>query len=234
MTKPSTNRSAIRMIQGFAAQVMGNDEVELVVVPELGAKIISLKNLRTRREWLWHPAGQLKLFRNHPRDDFSASPLAGIDECLPTISPCAWRGRDWPDHGEVWNQPWQVDEDSWQNGILTTSIKLKTAPLLFKRTIELRGNEVKFKYQLTNLSDAGEQFIWAMHPLLRLQNGDALKLPDSTRQLLNGEGWIDAIASAIPKKSARRRLPVQSAKAGRPLKIRTTVTVWNLRGIPVK
>jgi galactose mutarotase-like enzyme len=199
MTKASANHSAIRIIQGFAAHVIGNDEVELVVVPELGAKIISLKNMRTRREWLWHPTDHLKLFRNDPQDDFSASPLAGIDECLPTISSCAWRGRDLPDHGEAWNQPWQVDENALQNGILTTSITLKSSPLTFNRTIELRGNEVKFKYQLTNLSGADEPFIWAMHPLLRLQSGDALEMPQSTRELLNGETWMDAVASAIPE-----------------------------------
>jgi len=179
--------------------VIGNGEVELVVVPELGAKIISLKNMRTRREWLWHPTDHLKLFRNHSGDDFSASPLAGIDECLPTISPCVWRGRDLPDHGEVWNQPWQLDENALQNGILTTSIKLKASPLIFKRTIEPRGNELKFEYQLTNLSNAAERFIWAFHPLLRLQKGDALEMPRSTRELLNGESWIDEIASAIPQ-----------------------------------
>jgi galactose mutarotase-like enzyme len=204
MTIISAKHSAIRMIQGFAAHVIGNDEVELAVVPELGAKIISLKNLRTRREWLWHPTDQLKLFKNQPRDDYSASPLAGIDECLPTISPCAWHGRDLPDHGEAWNQPWQVDQNALQNGILATSIKLKTSPLTFKRTLELHGNEVKFEYQLTNLSDASEQFIWAMHPLLRLHDGDALEMPRSTRELLNGETWIEAVASAIPEKGCAK------------------------------
>lgn len=200
MTKTSTNALAIREIQGFAAHVIRNDEVELTVVPELGAKVISLKNARTRREWLWHPGDQLKLFRNGPRDDFFASPLAGIDECLPTISPCAWRERDLPDHGEVWNQPWQVDDGAWQNGVLATSIKLKATPLLFKRTIKLHGNRVEFEYQLTNLSGAAEEFIWAIHPLVRLQPGDTLELPRSTRELLNGETWIDAVATVIPEK----------------------------------
>jgi hypothetical protein len=204
MTNPLPNHTDIGKIQGFAAYVIGNDEVELVVVPDLGAKIISLKNLRTRREWLWHPTDHRKLFQNNPQDDFSASPLAGIDECLPTISSCAWRGRDLPDHGEVWNQPWQVDENAWRQGILTTSIKLKTLPLVFKRTIQLLGKEVKLKYQLTNLSAAAEQFIWAIHPLLQLQNGDVLEMPGSTRELLNGETWIDAIASAIPEKGCAK------------------------------
>src|ERR1039458_10375594 len=92
-----------QQLQGFAVHVLGNDGVELAMVPELGAKIISLKNLRTGREWLWHPHDSLRLFKNQPLDDFAASPLVGMDECLPTILPCSWRGRQLPDHGEVWN-----------------------------------------------------------------------------------------------------------------------------------
>src|SRR5690348_2931219 len=101
--KALTNNFVTRQVQGFAAHMLNNEEVELVVVPELGAKIISLKNLRTGREWLWCPKGNLKLFKNHPGDEFSVSPLVGIDECLPTILPCCWRERALPDHGEVWN-----------------------------------------------------------------------------------------------------------------------------------
>jgi len=204
MTKACTNFPGDRILQGFTAHVIASDDVELVVVPALGAKIISLKNLRTGREWLWHPKDELKLFRNHPRDDFSASPLTGIDECLPTISPCEWRGRELPDYGEVWNQPWQVDETDLQNGVITTSIKLKTSPLMFKRTLELRGNEVKFDYQLTNLSDLDEHFIWAIHPLLRLQTGDVLAMPGSTRELLKGAAWMETVGSAVPEKGCAK------------------------------
>lgn len=184
--------------------MLNNGEVELAVVPELGSKIISLKNLRTGREWLWHPEDNLKLFRNQPRDDFSASPLVGTDECLPTILPCRWRGRELPDHGEVWNQPWQVDDDAWRNGSLATSIQLNLSPLAFRRTIELHGSEVQFAYQLTNSGTTTESFVWAIHPLLRLTAGDELELPESTRALLNGETWTDAVASAIPEKNCAK------------------------------
>lgn len=196
--KALTNHLAVRQFQGFTVHVLNNDEVELALVPELGAKIISLKNLRTGREWLWHPKDNLKLFKNQPGDDFSAGPLVGMDECLPTIYPCSWRGRTLPDHGEVWNQPWQVDQAAWQNGRLTTSIRLKTSPFVFQRTIELHENEVRFSYRLSNLSTTEEQFVWALHPLLQLAAGDELDLPDSTRELLNGETWVDDVTSAIP------------------------------------
>src|SRR5258706_2720611 len=115
--KTLANQSAIRRLQGLAVHVLDNAEIALAVVPELGAKIISLKNLRSGREWLWHPPGGVKLFKNLPRDDFSTSPLVGVDECFPTIDPCSWQGRELPDHGEIWSVPWQVDGGAWENSI---------------------------------------------------------------------------------------------------------------------
>ena len=196
--KALSNQSGMRRLQGFAVHVLANEEVELAVVPELGAKIISLKDLRTGREWLWHPPDGARLFKNDLSDDFSASPLVGIDECLPTIEPCCWQGRELPDHGEVWSMPWQMDAGAWKNGILKTRARLKISPFELNRTIELQGNNILISYELHNLGKMEESFLWAMHPLLRLETGDQLVLPDSTRQLLNGEVWVDAVTSAIP------------------------------------
>lgn len=198
------NKIELRRSQGFAIHVLANDRVELSMAPELGAKIISLKNRLTGREWLWHPHDNLQLFKNQPLDDFAASPLVGMDECLPTILPCSWHGRQLPDHGEVWNHPWQVDENDLQAGRLTTRLQLQTSPLAFQRTVALSGSEIQLHYQLSNLTATEEYFIWAVHPLLRLVPGDVLQLPASTRQLLNGSAWIDAIASAIPEQNCAK------------------------------
>ncbi|HWX21621.1 MAG TPA: hypothetical protein VN578_17090 [Candidatus Binatia bacterium] len=194
----------VRQEQGFTIYVLGNERVRLAVVPELGARIISLKDLRTGREWLWHPVGGARLFRNQPGDDFSTSPLVGVDECLPTIAPCVWRGRKLPDHGEVWSASWKVDEEAWQNGVLKTSISLKISPFDFERTLELDENKMQFSYRLLNRSSAPEYFVWTMHPLLRVQPGDRLILPASTRALLKGASWIDSVDSAIPEQNCSK------------------------------
>jgi galactose mutarotase-like enzyme len=193
------NSLEIRQEQGFDVYVLGNQAVEVSVVPKLGAKIISLKSLLTGRDWMWHPPGGLNLFCNRPGDDFSRSPLVGMDECLPTIAPCSWQRRNLSDHGELWNTPWEVDSKAWENGILKTRARLNISPFEFERTVELFGNEVLMSYELTNLAATEENFVWAIHPLLRLQAGDQLELPASTRALLNGEGWIDGIDSVIPE-----------------------------------
>src|SRR6266566_9242176 len=167
---------AVRYEQGFEVFVLSNQDIELAVVPELGARIISLRDLRTGREWLWHPAGGRKLFRNRAGDNFETSPLVGLDECLPTIAPCSWQGRDLPDHGEVWALPWTVDDEAWQDGVLRTSAELTISPFYLERTLELQENEVHLSYQLKNWSAIQEFYLWAMHPLLRLQPGDQLEL----------------------------------------------------------
>ena len=202
--KTLTNSFTVRQEQGFEVYVLHTEEVEVAVVPELGAKIISLKDLRTGREWMWHPPDGLKLFRNRPGDAFSQSPLAGADECMPTITPCSWQGCELPDHGEVWNVPWKVDSEALENGILKTSVRLEISPFDFERTIDLRGNEIQISYKLNNYSTAERQFLWAIHPLLRLQADDQLELPASTRALLNGAAWVDAVASAIPEKNSAK------------------------------
>lgn len=204
--KVLTNNPVIRCEQGFAVYELANPEVKIAVVPELGAKIISLKNARTGREWMWHPQGELELFHNSPGDDFSRSPLTGVDECLPTIQPCIWRGRKLPDHGEIWSAEWELDENAWQKGALKTSVRLEISPFDFERTIELDGNTIQFSYRLTNRSGAPEQFLWAMHPLLRLEEGDRLVLPTSTRALCDGANWVDSVDSAVPEGNCSKLL----------------------------
>lgn len=211
----SLTKCFIREFKGFAVYVLQTAALETAVVPELGAKIISLKNLRTQREWLWHPKKQLDLFRNSAHDDFSRSPLVGIDECLPTIKACSWAGRQLPDHGEVWSRPWKVDLEAWQVGALKTSIKLEHTPFEFERTLQLRDDQLILDYKLTNLATKEEPFIWAIHPLLRLAEGDELELPDSTRSLFTGENWMDAVSSAIPPEKCSKAFarPVHEGRA---------------------
>jgi len=172
MTHPSHNSKVSRREQGFEVFALRNDDLEISLVPELGAKIISLINRHTGREWMWSPGTERKLFRNEPGDDFATSTLIGWDECLPTVAPCWHQDRHLPDHGEVWSLPWTMDRDAWRQGRLKTAVKLRVSPLDFERTIELRGNVVQLSYQLTNRSAMAEKFLWAMHALAPVFPGD--------------------------------------------------------------
>jgi hypothetical protein len=73
------------------------------------------------------------------------------------------------------------------------------SPFRFERTVQLENNEIRLSYRLSNMSGNAESFLWALHPLLRLQPGDQLHLPDSSRVKFNGTAWIDAVDVAIPE-----------------------------------
>ena len=189
-------RRQIRSVQGFRAYQLANERVRVAAVPELGARLISLKDLRTGREWLWHPTAGLKLFRNERGDKFENGPLVGLDECLPTIAPCSWRERNLPDHGEIWTAACKVDLGVWEDGLIRTSVSLSISPFDFERTIELCDDEVRLTYHLKNRAVSEELYLWAMHPLIQLQSGDELELPASTRALLNGSACLDSLTSS--------------------------------------
>lgn len=178
---------------GFETFVVRTAGVEVAVVPKLGAKVVSLRNLRTGREWLYHRRARLKLFSNKPGNNFSSSTVAGWDECLPTIAPCQWQGHVIPDHGEVWSVPWELDEADWRHGVIRTSVRLPVSPLQFVRTIELQDNILNIDYSLINLSEILQEFLWAMHPLLALQEGDELELSAETRRLLQNQPWVRSL-----------------------------------------
>lgn len=193
MSDAFAGKFLIRQEQDFAVYVLQNIHLELAVVPELGAKVISLVNRQTGREWMWHPPGGMKLFGNHPGEDFAGSTMTGWDECLPTIKPCMYKGRSLPDHGEVWSVPWHCDSEAWLGGVLKTSVRLSTSPFLFERAIELRGNVIHLDYHLTNLGGEPEDFLWAMHPLVPIYEGDELELSDEAWKHLAGERWARSL-----------------------------------------
>jgi hypothetical protein len=193
MMPSSTTATSIRNEQGFDVFVLCNGSIDLAVVPELGAKVISLRNLRSGREWMSSPAGGMKLFRNRLADDFATSSLVGWDECLPTIAPCNWQSRQLPDHGEAWTAAWTVDREAWRRGELRTLVRLPISPFDFQRAINLGDGEIRVDYAITNTGDASEYFLWAMHPLLTIADGDCLELPAEVRDLLAAETWIDSL-----------------------------------------
>ena len=194
-----TTRTFRRSEQGFEVFGLRNGTIELAVVPELGAKVISLRNLVTGYEWMWHPPTGMKLFRNRLGDDFASSTMTGWDECLPSIAPCDWKGRKLPDHGEAWSVPWEIDLEAFDHGMLKTSLALAVSPFHFERSLVLCENEIYLDYRLENQGDEVEEFLWAMHPLLPVNDNVRLHLTEETRKLLTGEPWIDGLDLSAAK-----------------------------------
>ncbi len=168
---------------GFSLIGLRSQAVEISVVPALGARVFSLFNRHTRREWMWSASEKRKLFSNAFGTPFEQSTLTGADECLPTILPCRWKGRDLPDHGEVWSRSWQLNEEALVTGNLTTSVALPLTPFQLTRTISLNNADLRFDYRLENRGGESEYFIWTWHPLFCFECGDYFELPPHTETL---------------------------------------------------
>jgi len=160
----------------FRAIQLANESVSIVVVPELGAKIVSLKNQVSGREWCWHPGDTLELFANEYGESFGDSTHAGIDECFPTIEECDWNGRSLPCHGEVWSEAWTVTDGSAE-ACISTWIGSRRSPFTLQRRISISGNTIRLDYTLQNDSNSPESYLWALHPFFRVGPGDRLLLP---------------------------------------------------------
>ena len=105
------------MLDGYEVWTGRTEVMEMAVVPELGSRIISLRNRKTGREWLVQPAGVLET--NGYASSFGKRDGSGWDEMFPTINACRypaypWEGTELPDHGEVWSIPWKAHSEEEQ------------------------------------------------------------------------------------------------------------------------
>lgn len=160
---------------GFDVVGLRNADLELQAVPALGGRIISLRDRRADREWIWEPPSNPPLRTAALGDSFARSGHTGIDDCIPTLGDCEWRGRRLPDHGEVWSIPWEVVSAAGDE--LTLRVTLPLTPFVLKRTFRLENAGLTIAYQLENLGASPEEFVWTWHPLFGICEGDRLELP---------------------------------------------------------
>jgi len=172
-------------ISGLLTLSLRSKEAEMVMLPQLGAKIYSFRDLRTGREWLWRDLSR-PLRRATYGDDFADYDISGIDECLPTVAPCiypegAFRGRRLPDHGDLWSREWEA---RILNGVsILTSIDGVCLPYRLRRVVRLDGPVLSLRYHLQNLSSHEVCYHWAAHSLLAAEQGMRVELPGNPRLL---------------------------------------------------
>jgi galactose mutarotase-like enzyme len=159
--------------EGVPAVALRNASLDVTVLPTLGARIVSLRSRRTEREWLWRAEDGRGLFASPSEAAFERGPLAGIDECLPTVAPCDDFGRHLPDHGEAWTSAWSAETTG---GGLINQLELRCVPLRLRRRLSLDGDTLRLEYELTNHGPQRTRYVWALHPLLVWRPGDRVEL----------------------------------------------------------
>ena len=174
----------------WSAIAISNDAMRVVVLPEVGGKIVSLKHVASGREWLWrNPHLPIRRPPTHVTD-YGQFDSGGWDEVFPTITPClvpntAWGDRPIVDHGELWHRPWQIVAANCvanHHAELALAVDEQDSPFRFERTLVLSDGTtpLEVEYELKNRTEFPMPYIWAAHPLLAIEPGDLIRLPHGT------------------------------------------------------
>ncbi|HEX8939035.1 MAG TPA: hypothetical protein VF763_02640 [Candidatus Limnocylindrales bacterium] len=161
----------------YATVALADDRIRLELVPELGAKVVSLVDLESGRDWLTH--GEPPPWAGDADAAFGGPVAYGWDECLPTISPCPDPvfGGMLRDHGDLWGRPTRVDVS---DGLLDAAWDGLRWPFHLRRRLRLSGPgeapAVVAAYELQNRGLQPLPLLWSMHPLLALGPGSRLHL----------------------------------------------------------
>jgi len=169
--------------RGLRALVLENSHLRLVLLPELGGKLWSLFYKIVDCEIFWQNP------RVEPRpahygaayDDWFCG---GWDELFPNDAPASVAGETYPDHGEWWAMPfgWEVTEQTpnwvtvrlWRAGVATNTT--------VERWITLGRDRPYYttRYRLYNGGPQPLDFLWKLHPALRVSSSSRIDLPAGT------------------------------------------------------
>lgn len=205
---------------------MTNDQLSLLVVPDLGGKIVSLDHHPSQRAWLWRNPRQPYRQPTYGDSYIQQFDLGGLDECFPSVAPIhfprpPWAGALIPDHGELWAQPWEttVVENTTERVVLSLACHGVRLPYRFERrlTVEAGTATVRLNYAVSNLSPFPLPFVWSIHPILNIRPGMRLVLPPQVNQVR-----VDsATAAFMGKMGVLHPWPATKGPGGRPLDLST-------------
>lgn len=191
MTEDEMKASSLRQTtwHGMRALALESARLRAVVVPEMGAKIVSLFDKSNGAEWLVGP-GQRPFRSPAYGASFVDQDMSGWDEMFPTIVSCPYPGAghrhgvDLPDHGEVWTLPWSIEEGAGNE--IALRVEGKALPYRLGRTLSLAAEDtLQLDYALENRGQEQMPYMWAAHPQFDCGQGATIVLPREVRRVCN-------------------------------------------------
>src|ERR1700760_2306784 len=184
MGKAGSGSSAGNLTEAIPGEiVLESGTLRVTVMPALGGKVASIQLLPQKEELLQKPL--LPYAERTPYMRFDASDASGWDECLPSVAACEVQTPSGtasvPDHGDFWQVAWQVESQS--NNELTLFADGFSLPLRFRKTLHLAEGRLDTIYSVTNLAKHAVDYIWSVHPLFAVEQGDRIVLPPSVREV---------------------------------------------------
>jgi len=177
---------------------LASPEVEIEVVGEIGARVVSLRDRRRGRQWLLQgdaPTETEGMAWSNEGAAFWGRESFGWDECLPTVSVCVdptdRAGPPLRDHGDQWGRGTYhaVDADV---GAVEHTWTVPRWPYRLSRRLSFRDpRTVVADYRIVNLARDMLSFLWSQHAVLGLEPGCRLDLPDVRSVVRTSQHGID-------------------------------------------
>jgi galactose mutarotase-like enzyme len=148
---------------------LANERVALALRPAFGARICTLTDRRTGRQWLVD--GEPCEAANGA--SYRGREARGWDECFPTVAPCrhpAWHGV-LRDHGELWGRPWTVAKAHE-----ALDARFEGPDFRFERRLELEDAGVRAHYRVTATGSRTLPYLWSQHCLLAARPDERIRL----------------------------------------------------------
>ena len=164
--------------------VLESAELVVKVRPAEGGRIASLQSRFSGLEFLTQAQRPFHPIPHSLDRKFQDGPCAGIEECLPSVGPCAAATGHAavPDHGDLWQLEWQVSEVR-SNSSLSMSANCFSRTLAVQKTLLLQSNALRVQYRLQNTGESTTDFLYACHPLFAADPGDRILLPPEVQSL---------------------------------------------------
>lgn len=180
------------MYHGIRTIILENELLRIGVLAGKGTDIVELNYKPRDLDLIWIAPGGLRnpdafaLTAMDSRAAFRDNYPGGWQEILPSGgAPSSFEGADFPQHGEVFNVPWDVTviEDSVDVIVVRFTVRTRKSPFLLEKTIRLESREAAFLIEetLSNISPVTVHAMWGHHitfgpPFLR--PGSRIRLPD--------------------------------------------------------
>ena len=162
-----------------SAVTLENQNLRVVVLPELGGRVWSIVYKPLEREILWHNP-QIRPERHPLGTAFDDVWCGGWEEMFPTAAPGTINQKPFPDHGEVWCLPWTANaEDSSGSAGLRLSCQGPLSGATVEKYFRLCGDDSQLEvtYAITNTSKHELPFMFALHPALAISGGGRVDFP---------------------------------------------------------
>ena len=154
-----------------------NSNIEVSVLPSVGAKIFDLIDLRSGQNFLWHNPRVAP--RPYPIDaNFDNYWCGGWDDGFPTCEPCHYNGEQYPNLGELRSLDWSVEAQ--QESSVTLSAFGPISAIRAQKRITLQDLSLEMEFAIENLGFAGIDYLWGTHPAYAVEPGCIIHIPART------------------------------------------------------